>query len=66
MIEGQCELCTNYVDKLYDASALADAFGMVASFSDDDAYYVCGNCLENVESMVRVAWRKKVGGGDGE
>ena len=61
MIAGQCELCTNYVDELYDASALADAFGMYASFNDDDVYFVCGDCLNNIESMVRAAWQKKEG-----
>ena len=62
MIAGQCELCTNYVDELYDASALADAFGLFANFNDDDVYYICGDCLNNIESMVKVAWQKKEGG----
>ena len=62
LIEGQCEVCGGYVDSLYDASELADKFGLMAEYNDDDIYTVCPDCLNALEECVRRIWRKKIGG----
>lgn len=60
MIQGQCEMCSLYVDDLYDASAIAEMFGLSPAYDNADRYMICGECLNVLEEKVKSAWANKV------
>ena len=60
-----CEMCGEEFDHLYNADMIADVFGEVPCY-DDDNYLVCCDCLNKIGDAVRMAWRDRRCKGDGD
>lgn len=54
----KCEICGTYVHDGYLANDLARILGRDPEYDEND-FFVCSDCLRNIDDAVSEAWKRK-------